>query len=386
MELGQPLADALRDLLLDFHGGRRPRLRPGAARDDRRARLRPASWRLALAGAVGGDVPAYEEEAAQVAASGAPFLSFAARQRRRRRLAGRGGAPRRGWAADRLRRPAAGSLGAWSRALGHRPRCPAAGLGGGARRSRPTRSRSTAPADGVVSLSLTVPGADGEARHARVDGIAVTRGQPHPARLRPARRARLASRDRHAGDGVYEGRESVAATLLVSQGPQLIAAATIGPETLDGASPFGTYAALLFDRVVSESDAADVAHYEIARQLGPGSEAPALGPARLRGLRAARGPARARRASRSQGIRDERGERRRAPGAGARLAAAAAGGRGERACARGGAARPVADALVTYLNTSAGSGGRALGLPGSTPRAAWRPSAPTRPAASSSAT
>ena len=41
VELGQPLPDALRDLLLDLHGDARPRLRPGAARDEGRPRPRP---------------------------------------------------------------------------------------------------------------------------------------------------------------------------------------------------------------------------------------------------------------------------------------------------------------------------------------------------------
>ncbi|HYE86931.1 MAG TPA: carboxypeptidase regulatory-like domain-containing protein, partial [Vicinamibacterales bacterium] len=48
-----------------------------------------------------------------------------------------------------------------------------------------------------------------------------------------------------------------------ASGPVLISASVVGPETLEAAGPFGFNVALLFDRVVSDTAAADIAQYSI---------------------------------------------------------------------------------------------------------------------------
>lgn len=51
---------------------------------------------------------------------------------------------------------------------------------------------------------------------------------------------------------------------VVSQGPQLLSATIVGPETLPGAGPFGLNLALLFDRVVDATAAAALTNYSIS--------------------------------------------------------------------------------------------------------------------------
>jgi hypothetical protein len=202
-------------------------------------------------------------------------------------------------------------------------------------------------ADGVVGLSLTVPAAGGGARRARLDGIVVRAGSRHRVVYDPPpRRVDLGS---IAGDGRI-GR-AVALALLTSEGPQLVAAATIGPETLDGASPFGTYAALLFDRVVAETDAASPARYQIADNSVLAAKRQLSGRLVFVALEQPEGPLVPARLA-IEGIHDERGRgglRQELPlGSRLNLPGAVVNGRVLQADGT-----PVADAVVTYLNSSA---------------------------------
>jgi len=63
------------------------------------------------------------------------------------------------------------------------------------------------------------------------------------------------------GDMVFERTETPVVDTLPADGPRLLAAAVIGPETLDGAGPWGFQTALVFDRVVSEASAGRSANY-----------------------------------------------------------------------------------------------------------------------------
>jgi hypothetical protein len=72
-----------------------------------------------------------------------------------------------------------------------------------------------------------------------------------------------ALRKDQGGDGVFETTEALSVDTLPADGPRLIAAAVIGPETLDGAGPWGFHTALVFDRVVGEASAADTTKYTV---------------------------------------------------------------------------------------------------------------------------
>ncbi len=352
IELGQPLAEALRDLLVDLHGdgldaGFDQVLRETAAGRDLDRIL---GERLAAVAA--GDVLGYEQDLARIAASGAPFVSAA--------LVNQGGGE---LPAELVVRDGAGRVtGAVARGV---PGALVAALGPPASAPRlawiaaldspPYTIELAGAADGVVGWSLTLPGAGGSALHARVDGMSVTPGSRHRLVYDPARAGELALETDLAGDGVFEGRQPVSLLPLVSEGPRLVSAVTIGPETLDGASPFGTYAALLFDRVVSESDAADVSHYEIADNSVLAAKRQLSGRLVFAAFEQPEGPLVPARLAVS-GIRDERGAggERQEQALGSRLLLPGAVVSGRVLEASG---TPVADTLVTYLNTSSGPGG-----------------------------
>ena len=290
------------------------------------------------------------------------------------------------------REPAAGdALGyeqdaARSRGLGRRPSSPRRSRtsGGGPLRSSsccataPARDRHRGPrvSDGAGRAARAAGPAPRLGRLAALDAPALHDRDPrrggrrrrpvaHAAGGRGRRAARADRRDRgarrqpapaasttraagassiletdQAGDGVFEAAQPLSPQPLAPRGPRLVAAATIGPETLAGASPFGTYAALLFDRVVSEADAADSRELRDRPQLRARREAPALGPAGVRGARAAGGPARADRASPSAASATSGARAARRQEQPPRLAPAAA-GRGGRAAGCSGRRHPV---------------------------------------------
>ena len=260
VELGQALPDALRDLLLDLHGGHGDKGFDQVLRETSAGRDLDRLLGLALAGATDGDALGYEGETAQISASGPPFLSFALQNQAGGALPANvaivDGAGRRSDLA--VRDVPTGVVVALGPGTGA-PR-----LGFVAMPAAPPYTlQINGTADGVVGLSLTLPVGEGAARRARLDGIVVRAGSRHRLVFDPAEGGAIDLETDLQGDGTYEQRHAVPTSVLVSGGPKLIAATVIGPETLDGASPFGTYAALLFDRVVSEKDAAKVSNYEI---------------------------------------------------------------------------------------------------------------------------
>jgi hypothetical protein len=351
VELGQPLPEALRDLLVDLHGDG---LDPGfdqVLRETSAGRDLDRILGAALAEAASSDALGYEEDAARIAASGAPFVSLALENQGGgalpAQLALLDGAGRRTDEATR------GVPGAVIASLGASESAPR--LGWLASLASPPYAIELAGAsDGVVGLSLTLPDATGGALHARVDGIAVGRGSRHRLVYDPARVGELVIETDLAGDGVFEGRSPVSLLPLASEGPRLVSAVTIGPETLDGASPFGTYAALLFDRVVSDSDAAEATHYEIVANSVLGAKRQLSGRLVFVAFEQPEGPLVPTRLAVS-GIRDERGVgggRQELP-LGSRLLLPGAVVSGRVLEADG---SPVADTLVTYMNTSSGHG------------------------------
>ncbi len=351
VELGQPLAAALRDLLIDLHGDG---LDPGFDQVLRETTAGADLDRVlgaSLAAAAAADALQYEEDAARVAASGAPFLSAA--------LVGPGGsAPQaelvvrdgQGRAAGASARELPGAVVAALGASAHAPRLAwLASLG-----APPYTIELRGTGDGVVGLSLTLPDDAGGARHARVEGITVALGSRHRLVYDPARAGELRLSADLAGDGVFETESPVTLAPLASEGPRLVSAVTIGPETLDGASPFGTYAALLFDRVVSAADAAAVEHYEIAENAVLAAQRQLSGRIVFVALEQPEGPLVPARLAIS-GIRDERGAggERQEQALGSRLLLPGAVVSGRVLQADG---TPVEAAVVTYMNTSSGRG------------------------------
>ena len=263
--VGQPEAAALRDLVFDFHGGDpRDDGLDQLLRQTQAGRNLDLALGRALAPSVGTPT-VYEREAAEVASSGPDFLSFAV---------GRAGTLE----ADVVLRDAAGNVTrSGASPLGGVPGAalvPLSTLADPSYLGLVTAPLSTGYTLEVLGrdsgesfdLSVTVPRADGTFAHGTATLVALSAGGKARLALSPGANAgNLALEVDGDGDGVYERTQPLPVATLESEGPRLVAAAIIGPETLSGASPFGYFGAMLFDRVVDPESAGDVSNYGIPK-------------------------------------------------------------------------------------------------------------------------
>jgi len=237
IELGESPAGAVRGLLFDFYGGA-----PLDAGFDQLLRTTNAGTaltkalaaELAPAIADAGGLLAYERETARLAASGDDFLSFAV--------------------------DAAG-VEAPGATLFEQPN----GVLGIV--TEPTASPyelTLAPAaGGTTSVALTLPRGDGTFVRgtASFDFDLGATGRLIADLFRPESLTVEIDAD---GDGIFETAVPLTLETITPEGPRLVSATVIGPELLDGASSFGFHAAALFDRVVDEATASDVARYTLS--------------------------------------------------------------------------------------------------------------------------
>lgn len=259
------LHEALGELLLDFHGGTQSDagfdqlLRTTSAGSEFDARLGNA---LAAAAQAAGGPLAYEERLAAQASSGASFLSWTV-------------VPH-GVSSPVAEIALVDDLGRRTRADGPRDVPQALLIRLGADLDAPQLGWLEAPpadasyalqvnglAAGDVDLSLTVPRPDGTPRRATLTALPVGAGTRARVLFDPQSPDLLALEQDQQGDGVYESRSALASTPIAAEGPRLLAATTLGPETLAQTVPSGVYAALLFDRRVSAEAAGEVARYTL---------------------------------------------------------------------------------------------------------------------------
>ncbi|HET7436558.1 MAG TPA: carboxypeptidase regulatory-like domain-containing protein [Thermoanaerobaculia bacterium] len=247
--LGQPWADAVRDLLFDFHGGtpvdhgfdqllRETEAGRGFARAVGNALTQP----VAMAGGV---VP-YERTVAEVAASGPNFLSFAASGPVK--LALRDGDNNVSTVVsdvfDDAHVESAVVVPAGASLFGIVPSAAVA----------PYTVEAIALASGSADFSITFP-KNGAFVRATATGVNVSGGGKYRIVADPLR-TDVALEIDATGDGTYETRQTLTTETLQPAGARLISATVIGPETLAGALPFGQHVAVLFDRVVDAKAAA----------------------------------------------------------------------------------------------------------------------------------
>ena len=260
--LGQASDDAVRDLLVDFYGG--DPVDPGfdqLLRNTEAGHAFVQAVGAALTDAVpsGGGAREYEYATARVMASSGSFLSFGW-DGPRADIAAIDGAGRttiRSTDYDAPRVEGANNvLGAVMLPLGSDALLgiltqPTAG---------PYRFDIRASASGTGEFSISFERPDGSfARATRI--TSVVEGMIMRVNVDPAGSVTLQKDEQ--GDGVFEYTTTLAVDALPQDGPKLLAAAIIGPETLDGAGPWGFQTALVFDRVVSEESAARVLNYSI---------------------------------------------------------------------------------------------------------------------------
>jgi hypothetical protein len=272
VKLGQNAKDAVRDLAFDFWGGQ-----PVDAGFDQL--LRETQAGQGLGRAIGAELAAslssasgilpFASQVDEVAVSGPDFIGLAVGQ-------GTGAAPvtvalvaangDRTAAPTSADLPAAEIPGAVWLPLGPTPAAPLLGLLTAA--TAPTYNlQLTGTGSGTVDIAITQPSGSGDFVRGALSGLAVSAGSQ--ARLTIDRRAPetlVLSLDED-GDGTYESSQPLPIEHLAAPGPSLISATMIGPETVDGSSPFGFHVAALFDRVVDPATAAAAGNYGIPKNF-----------------------------------------------------------------------------------------------------------------------
>jgi hypothetical protein len=255
VQLAQPVADAVRDLVFDFYQG--TPVDPGfdeLLRQTRAGRDFVHAVGDALEPAAANGAAVYERSVSEIAASGGNFMALS--------VSGNAG-PVEATLADDTGRVTAASRSiatvptsqlptAMWMPLGAPASAPFLGLLASAALDRVY----TLDVTGAADLSVTLPR---EAQPFR----RVTATTTHPSRMTiDLRYGSVVLKEDQNADGVYETEVTTASANLASAGPRLMSAVIIGNETIAmGEEPMGKNLALLFDRVVDPGRASDVARY-----------------------------------------------------------------------------------------------------------------------------
>jgi len=255
VDLGEPLDHALGGLFLDFFGGP---IDPGfdqllRTTEAGRDLARSLGAALEQAAQAAGGAPPFERALAAKAASGADFLSFAVSEAIGVTVTDASG---RVLSSNRMpdALPAQQIPGGAILPLGPVESSPLLGL-----IAAPASSPYSIELSGGSELSITLPAGDGWFVHGTVTAAAarsrlvVDLGAPQSLTL---------EEDLDA-DGSFESARALSVESFRAAGPELISAHVIGPETFAAASEFGVSLALLFDRPVDPTTAADKANYSI---------------------------------------------------------------------------------------------------------------------------
>jgi hypothetical protein len=269
VELGQPLPNALRDLLYDFFSGKP--IDPGF---DQLLRTTDAGFdfqraigaQLAQSVQQAGGPLAFEAASAQVLASGPDFLSYAVGN-------GSNQAPVEVQLSD-----ATGDLGRGfgfttgtlinqvvgfgQLPLGNSDASPLYGIVTNPAAS-PYTLQFLGTGNGTVDLSVTLPRGDGTFVHGQIYGATVQSGVVSRITLDLSQPDQLVLQQDPSGDATFPVQLPLQTEIISPQGPNFVSAVVIGPETIPGATPLGFHLAVLFDRVVDANTAKQTSNYQI---------------------------------------------------------------------------------------------------------------------------
>ena len=263
VSLGQPQTDAVRDLLFDFYGGS-----PVDAGFDQLLRTTNAGTELARAigralepaALVAGGATPYERQTARIAASGNDFLTFALSS-----------VPGTLALVDQHGRRSATSATSNTFAAGEVSTAVVVPFGTSASSpamvtiaepsTMPYTLELTATAAANVDFAVTLPVSGGFRRG--TGSVATVPGGRY--KVMATASDTLMIRIDANGDGTYESQQPLSTEMLYPEGARLISATVIGPETLDGAAPFGKHAAVLFDRFVHPTKSSETARYTVTK-------------------------------------------------------------------------------------------------------------------------
>jgi hypothetical protein len=265
VSLGQSDADAVRDLLFDFYGANE-----NTAVDagfDQLLRTTNAGTDLARAignalkntADIAGGAAAYERTVSSVAASGPNFVAFA--------FGNASGAPVTATLTDNSGHESIAGSTSNTFVNGSVASAVAVPFGTSATASRlvlvpapadgPYTLVLTGTGSGTIDLSVTLP--NGSSFRRATTQVNVT----NHGRYRIVADSTLTLDIDSDGDGVFESQQPLTTETLIANGPRLISANAIGPETVSGAPPFGFQTVLLFDRIVDTTTSSAVANYSI---------------------------------------------------------------------------------------------------------------------------
>ncbi|HEY6351400.1 MAG TPA: Ig-like domain-containing protein, partial [Candidatus Angelobacter sp.] len=266
--LGQPVGDAVRDLLGDFYGG--VPLDPGfdqLLRSTDAGRNFERAIGAALAQPVSdlGGALNYQQQLSEIYASGQDFISFAV-------ASGTSAAPVNFTLTD--------GVGNMDGNIGSVPDLSAAipGLAQaplGPTDASPLLALLTAPGNspytlrligtgsGTMDVAVTMPHGDGTFIRGQISGVPISNGSKARIVLDLSQPDRLVLEQDPNSDGTFPVQQPMSTTIIAPQGPKFLSANVIGPETLPGVTPLGVQMALLFDRVVDGTSAQQVSNYQI---------------------------------------------------------------------------------------------------------------------------
>lgn len=117
----------------------------------------------------------------------------------------------------------------------------------------------------AIDLSVSLPRGDGTYLRGRLPGFPMAAGSRGTVRISPRLPDALVFEYDADGSGTIDSQATLMSETLQPQGPQFVSATIVGPETLPAAGPYGVNVALLFDRIVDGTAAANRANYSIPR-------------------------------------------------------------------------------------------------------------------------
>ncbi|HVG92028.1 MAG TPA: carboxypeptidase regulatory-like domain-containing protein, partial [Alphaproteobacteria bacterium] len=264
IKLGESPQSALRDLLDDFYGGNP--IDPGfdqLLRTTHSGQNFERAVGAALAQPVlGTGVLNFQQDLSRVFASGTDFISFG--------LASGSSAPPVTFSFTDGQGNVSQSLGlanfsndvpGFAEApLGDVDASPVLGLET-APSAYPYTLQFTGTSSGTLDLAVTMPHGDGTFVNGQISGVAITPGLKGRVVLNVTNSLVLELDT--ANDGTFATQKPLSSISVSAEGPTLLSANVIGPETLPGATPLGVQMALLFDRVVDSGSAQQTANYQI---------------------------------------------------------------------------------------------------------------------------
>ncbi len=262
--LGEPQANAIRDLAPDFWGG--SPVDPGF---NQVLQTTPAG--LNFISVMGADLAqpminsggalAYELQLADLEVSGSNFISLGVGS-------GSSAAPVSVMLTDTngnqisTTSPGGSMLGGVMLSLSNNSSTPVIGLVT-APTASPYTLTLTPQSSGNTDLSISIPGGNGTVIRGQATGVAVVQGQAMRVIADLTNPNNLVLQVDTNGDGSFATSIPLSTQVISPPGPNLTSATVLGPDTVSQAGPFGLNMVLLFDRPVDPTTSAITGNYTI---------------------------------------------------------------------------------------------------------------------------